>query len=177
METGFLLKLRNFHLYKQAWTSELTNRKKRLKYIYERTEAIEKKKKRNWDERQFSSLLIYNILVSGLAHLKDILYILQLENTIFLKGRVGYEYNFGKPSFLFLTYDSREHRTLFHRVFIVQKTFDNVFKVVFNNTYCRPLLTLSLKYHLAVLSDMVSLAVKVTMSVDPSFNEQMLNIE
>jgi hypothetical protein len=37
-------------------------------------------------------------------------------------------------------------------------------------------LTLSLKYHLAVLSDMVSLAVKVTMSVDPSFNEQMLNI-
>jgi hypothetical protein len=63
-----------------------------LKYIYERTEAIAKEKKRNWDERQFSSLLIYNILVSGLAHLKDILYILQLENTIFLKGIVGHEY-------------------------------------------------------------------------------------
>jgi hypothetical protein len=62
---------------------------------------LQRRKKRNWDERQFSSLLIYNILVSGLAHLKDILYILQLENTIFLKGIVGYEYNFGIPSFLF----------------------------------------------------------------------------
>ncbi len=103
--------------------------KKWLKYIYERTEAIAKEKKRNWDERQFSSLLIYNILVSGLAHLKDILYILQLENTIFLKGIVGHEYIVQIWAIIFpfwLTIGGRIAH--FYRVFIIQKTFGNVFK-------------------------------------------------